>query len=186
MRSSSPALAPAVAPAGVDRDLVGAVGLLEADVHPLGRRGRQVLADVVGADRQLAVAAVDQHRELHPGGAAVVEEGVDRRRARCAPCRARRRPGRPCARRARSRGGRRGRPAASRGLAALDVVAVEGDVEVAERDLRAGELADQRVQALGRSRRRACGCRPAPGRSARQFFSTISWAIRTSVRRRSS
>ena len=36
---------------------------------------------------------------------------------------------------------------ASRRLAALDVVAVEGDVEVAERDLGAAELADQRVQA---------------------------------------
>ena len=33
------------------------------------------------------------------------------------------------------------------GLAALDVVAVEGDVEVAEWDVGAGELADQRVQA---------------------------------------
>ena len=33
------------------------------------------------------------------------------------------------------------------GLAPLDVVAVEGDVEVAERDLGAAELADQGVQA---------------------------------------
>ena len=32
------------------------------------------------------------------------------------------------------------------GLAALDVVAVEGDVEVAEWDVGAGELADQRVE----------------------------------------
>ena len=32
-------------------------------------------------------------------------------------------------------------------LAALDVVAVEGDVEVAERNVRAGELTDQRMQA---------------------------------------
>ena len=41
-------------------------------------RGRQVLADVVGADRQLAVAAVAEHGELDPLRAAVVEEGVDR------------------------------------------------------------------------------------------------------------
>ena len=41
-------------------------------------RGRQVLADVVGAERQLAVAAVAEDRELHPLGAAVVEEGIDR------------------------------------------------------------------------------------------------------------
>ena len=40
--------------------------------------GRQVLADVVGADRQLAVAAVAEHRELHPLRAAVVEERLDR------------------------------------------------------------------------------------------------------------
>ena len=31
----------------------------------LEQRGREVLADEVGADRQLAVAAVDEHGELH-------------------------------------------------------------------------------------------------------------------------
>ena len=40
--------------------------------------GRQVLADVVGADRQLAVAAVAEDGELDPPRAAVVEERVDR------------------------------------------------------------------------------------------------------------
>ena len=62
-----------------DRDLVAAVDLLDVDVHALVGGGRQVLADVVGPDRQLAVAAVDQHRQLHPRRAAVVEEHVDRR-----------------------------------------------------------------------------------------------------------
>ena len=61
-----------------DRHLVDPVDLLEADVDPLLAGGRQVLADVVGADRQLAVAAVAEHRELDPLRAAVVEEGVDR------------------------------------------------------------------------------------------------------------
>jgi hypothetical protein len=37
-------------------------------------------------------------------------------------------------------------------VAALDVVAVEGDVDVADRDLGAAELADERVQALGENR----------------------------------
>ena len=37
----------------------------------------QVLADVVGADRQLAVAAVDQHGELHGAGPAEVAERVE-------------------------------------------------------------------------------------------------------------
>ena len=54
------------------------VRLLDAHVDPLVAGGRQVLADVVGADRQLAVAAVAEHRELHPLGAAVVEQRVDR------------------------------------------------------------------------------------------------------------
>ena len=47
------------------------------------RRVGQVLADVVGADRQLAVAAVDHHRELHGPGPAVVGERVERGPDRC-------------------------------------------------------------------------------------------------------
>ena len=38
---------------------------------------RQVLADVVGADRQLAVATVDHHRQLHRPRSAVVVERVE-------------------------------------------------------------------------------------------------------------
>ena len=41
-----------------DRDLVEPVELAHAHVNVLGARGRQVLADVVGANRQLAVAAI--------------------------------------------------------------------------------------------------------------------------------
>ena len=82
----------------------------DADVDALGARGRQVLADVVGADRQLAVAAVGQHGELHARGAPVVEQRLDRRRARCGRCRARRRRGRRCSPRAGSSGWWRGRP----------------------------------------------------------------------------
>ncbi len=71
--------APTSAACGVgDRHFVGAVELLEPDVDPLLASGRQVLADVVGADRQLAVAAVAEHGELNPLRAPVVEEGVDR------------------------------------------------------------------------------------------------------------
>ena len=40
--------------------------------------GREVLADVVGADRELAVAAVDEDGEPHRGGTPVVGEGVER------------------------------------------------------------------------------------------------------------
>jgi hypothetical protein len=42
------------------------------------RRGGQVLADVVGPDRQLAVAAVDEDGELHARRPPEVEERVDR------------------------------------------------------------------------------------------------------------
>ena len=42
------------------------------------QRGGQVLADVVGADRQLAVAAVDEHRQLDGARAADVAQRVER------------------------------------------------------------------------------------------------------------
>ena len=48
------------------------------DLDPLDQRGRQVLADEVGADRQLAVAAVDQDREPDRPRAADVVERVER------------------------------------------------------------------------------------------------------------
>ena len=51
--------------APVDRDQILAVGLDEPHVDALGDGARQVLADEVGADRQLAVPAVDQHGQAH-------------------------------------------------------------------------------------------------------------------------
>ena len=75
--SSDPASEPAPSGPG-DRDLVDPVGLLEPDADPLVGPGRQVLADVVGADRQLAVAAVDQHGQPDGAGPAEVAEGVQR------------------------------------------------------------------------------------------------------------
>ena len=62
----------------LEHDLVGRVVLAEVHVHALGARGRQVLADDVGADRQLAVAAVAEHREADARRAAVVEDRLDR------------------------------------------------------------------------------------------------------------
>jgi hypothetical protein len=49
------------------------------------RRGGQVLADVVRADRKLAVASVAEHGQLHALGPAVAEERVDRRADRAGP-----------------------------------------------------------------------------------------------------
>src|SRR2546430_15228773 len=60
------------------QDAVDLVHLDELHLDALVARGRQVLADVVGTDRQLAVAAVDEDGELDPVGSAVVEEGLDR------------------------------------------------------------------------------------------------------------
>ena len=127
---------------------VDPVALLEADVDPLLARGRQVLADVVGADRQLAVAAVAEHGELDPPRAAVVEERVDRG--------------------AHGAAGEEDVVDEDDGAAAevevdvggvddrlrvgrlgADVVAVEGDVDVADRQLGAGQLGEQGVQATG-------------------------------------
>ena len=43
----------------------------------MGERGGQVLPDQVGADRQLAVPPVDEDRQPHGPGAAVVGQGVE-------------------------------------------------------------------------------------------------------------
>src|SRR4051794_28762267 len=60
-----------------EHDAIDLVDLEQLDVHPLAAGGGQVLPDVIGADRELPVAAVDEDGELHPPGAAVVEERLD-------------------------------------------------------------------------------------------------------------
>ena len=112
----------------------------------LAARGRQVLADVVGPDRQLAVTAIDKHGELHTGGRHA-RRASRSRPGSCGPCRGRRRRGPPSSRAARSRAPSRGRPAA-RGLGTC-VVAVERDVDGAELDLLPAPLLDQRREPLG-------------------------------------
>ena len=61
-----------------EQDAVDLVDLDELDLDALAARGGQVLADVVGPDRQLAVAAVGDDGELDARRAAVVEERLDR------------------------------------------------------------------------------------------------------------
>ena len=87
-----------------EQDAVDLVDLEELHLDALPAGGREVLAHVVGADRELAVAAVDEHGELDALGAAVVEEGVDRGADRAARCRGRRRRARTSSPRAGSRG----------------------------------------------------------------------------------
>src|SRR5919199_6587184 len=67
-----------------EQDLVDLVHFHELHLDALVARGRKVLADVVGTDRELAVTAVDEHRQLDALGAAVVEQRLDRRPDRSA------------------------------------------------------------------------------------------------------
>ena len=57
-------------PRAGQQDAVDLVDLEQLDLDALAARGGQVLTDVVGADRQLAVAAVGDDGELDPGRAA--------------------------------------------------------------------------------------------------------------------
>src|SRR3954447_4732823 len=63
---------------GDEQDLVDLVHLEELHLDALAPGGGKVLADIVGADRQLAGTAVGEDGELRLLGPAVVEERVDR------------------------------------------------------------------------------------------------------------
>ena len=153
----------------------------------------QVLADVVGADRQLAVAAVDQDRELHRARAGRGRRARRGRPGRCGRRRARRRRGRRCGRRCPPAGARCA-PSARAGVQP-QVVAVHGDVERADRDVGCPRRRRSGRPAGGRAGRRGSGCRAGPGRrrpwSARgsrgrsgSRARPMSGASRTGVRRR--
>src|ERR687888_2554678 len=62
-----------------DHRLVEPVLLLQEDLNALALRSGHVLAHVVGPDRELAMAAVGQHRELDRARASVLEQRVERR-----------------------------------------------------------------------------------------------------------
>src|SRR3954447_2448041 len=61
-----------------EQNLVDLVHLDELHLDALVTRGREVLAHVVGTDRQLTVTAVDEDGELDALGASVVEQSLDR------------------------------------------------------------------------------------------------------------
>src|SRR3954447_13462016 len=129
-----------------EQNLVDLVDLDELHLDALVARGRQVLADVVGADRQLAVAAVDEHGKLHARRAAVVEERLDRRADRAAGVEdvVDEDDRHPLEREAELRVAheRLGMPRRLAG-AHRDVVAVERDVDGTERGRCTGPLLDQ-------------------------------------------
>ena len=129
-----------------EQDAVDLVHLDELHLDALVAGGGQVLADVVGADRQLAVAAVDEDGELDAVGPAVVEERLDRGADRAAGVEdVVDEDDRPAVerevelRRADERLRRERRLAGAH----HHVVAVEGDVDRAEGGRRAGALLDE-------------------------------------------
>ena len=46
------------------------VGFLQAHLDLIARRGRQIFSDVIGTNRQLAMAAIEQYSELNARGTA--------------------------------------------------------------------------------------------------------------------
>src|SRR5215204_1480886 len=137
--------------AGDEQDLVDLVHLDELHLDALVPRGRQVLADVVGTDGKLSMAAIREAGELDARRPAVVEECIDRRADRAAGVEDIVDEDDGAAlerelelRRAEDRLG------VARWLAAtdLDVVAVEGDVQRAEIELSSGEILDQAAEPM--------------------------------------
>src|SRR4051812_21707607 len=134
-----------------EQNLVDLVHLDELHLDPLVARGREVLADVVGADRQLAVAAVDEDGELNAGGTAVVEERLDGRANRAPRVEDvvdedDRPPFEPEIELGRT--DERLRGAGRLAAADADVVAIEGDVARAEGRRFVGALLDQAREPL--------------------------------------
>ena len=142
-----------------DRDLVDAVELAHAHVHVLGarrsagscRRSRGGSAARGGRGRRA--------RRAGPARGARSRTAPRSRRGRCGRCRGRRRRSRRC--RPVDAKSRWEACSDRRVRAGRDVVAVEADVEVAERDLGVEQLLEQALQALARGRRRDGGCRRA-------------------------
>src|SRR5919202_6160414 len=136
---------------GDQQDLVDFVDFEKLHLDALVPVGREVLADVVGADRQLAMAAVRQHGQLDTRWPAVVEECLDRGadRPACVENVVDEDAGHPVEPEVELRVADEGLRVLRRLAAAdLDVVAVEGDIELSERDIAAGEVRDTSAQAL--------------------------------------
>src|SRR5208337_203422 len=60
------------------QNLLVVVDLLELDLDNLAAAGGHMLANVSGLDGQFAVAAVDEHSQLHAARPALVEERIER------------------------------------------------------------------------------------------------------------
>jgi aminopeptidase len=112
----------------------------------------EVLADVVGADRQLAVAAVGEDGELDAGGTPVVEQRLDRGTDRSSRVEdvVDEDTRHPVEAEIELRiADERLRVLRRLPVTNVDVVSVEGDVELAESDLAAGVVGDSPAEPLG-------------------------------------
>ena len=63
----------------LDDHFIRAIDFLQPHLNALLQRRRQILADVVGFDRQLAMTAIDQHDELNRARPAEVNQRIERR-----------------------------------------------------------------------------------------------------------
>ena len=104
---------PAHAAPPLQHHFIPIVALLQADLDALLRRGRQILADVVGLDGKLAVAAVDQHDQLNAAWDGRSRSGRRGQPASFGPCTARRPPAESSDRRWRTKSPCGGRAAAA-------------------------------------------------------------------------
>src|SRR5690606_30475361 len=102
----------------------------QLDSHLFSERGGDVLADIVSADRQLAVASVDHDRQLYHRRATEVTQGVQGSPRRPSPEQHVVDENHPAAV---DTTGRQLRRAERPGRLRTQVVAVEGDVEYADR-----------------------------------------------------
>jgi hypothetical protein len=64
--------------ASTNYDRIDAIDFVESDIHPLIGQRLDIPADVVSADRQFTLSAIDQHRELNRIGPAEISQGGER------------------------------------------------------------------------------------------------------------
>ena len=165
-----------------DQHGVLTVDLFEMHLHDLVRGGREVLADVVGPDRQLPVAPVDEHGQADGPGPAEVQERVEGRPDRAA--------------RVEDVVDEHDDPSVDvaghgRGLEVArapegHVVPVEGDVEGPRRQVDPLEVGDQPWRSGRPAGLPGSGCPTITRSSVPLLRSTISWAMRVRARRTSS
>ena len=147
-------------------------------VHPVARAGGHLVPDDVGLDRQLAAAAVDQDAEQDPARTPEVGELVERGPHGAAGVEHIVHDDDGLAVEVGEAGLADHRPGAD----GLEIVSVERDVELAAGDLEPSDWVDEALQPVGELDARGAGSRPGRAPRCRALRSTISVAMRASVR----